>query len=299
MKVKELTANEEQQIIETASAVQSFTEIKPKRGLFEINFKEIWKYRDLIFLFVKRNFTSQYKQTVLGPAWAIIQPLLTTVVFTVVFGNIAGLAPGGVPTFVFYMCGNILWQYFANSLTTTSTTFVANSAIFGKVYFPRLVLPISTVLTNLISFAIQFVFFMIFWAIYLIGGNTIHPNIYMLLLPLLLIEAALLSLGFGIIVSALTTKYRDLSMLVSFGVQLWMYATPVAYAIDGLIPEKWVGIYMLNPMTPVIETFRYAFLGTGSFNGLYYGISWISTAVILFIGVLLFNRVEKTFMDTV
>ena len=275
------------------------TVIKSKRGLFEIDFKELWKYRDLIFLFVKRNFTSKYKQTILGPAWAIIQPLLTTVVFTVVFGGIAGLPTDGIPPFVFYMCGNILWQYFSGCLSETSTTFVSNSAIFGKVYFPRLVLPIATVLTNLISFAIQFVFFLIFWAIYWIQGSGIHPNFMLLILPALLLQSALLALGVGIIISALTTKYRDLSMLVSFGVTLWMYATPVAYAAGDLIPTKWMWLYQLNPMTPILETFRYAFFGSGTFNGLYYGISWMVTIVVLFVGVLIFNRVEKTFMDTV
>lgn len=276
----------------------AMTEIKPKRGLFEFNLKEIWKYRDLILLFVKRNFTTQYKQTILGPAWAIIQPLLTTIVFTVVFGGIAGLPTDGIPTFIFYMCGNICWQYFSTNLTVTSTTFVSNSAIFGKVYFPRLVIPISTVITHLISFAIQMALFLVFWVIYLIKGSAISPNLYLLLLPALLLEMAMLSLGFGIMISALTTKYRDLAMLVSFGVQLWMYATPVAYA-SSLIPEKWMWLYMLNPMTPIIETFRYGFLGAGSFNLVYYLISWGITFVVLFIGVLLFNKVEKTFMDTV
>ena len=278
---------------------QDFTTIKSKRGLLEIDLKELWKYRDLILLFVKRNFTSKYKQTILGPAWAIIQPLLTTVVFTVVFGGIAGLPTDGIPPFVFYMCGNILWQYFAGSLSSTSSTFISNSHIFGKVYFPRLVLPISTVLTNLISFAIQFAFFLIFWVIYWVQGVGIHPNLMILMVPVLLLESAMLALGCGIIISALTTKYRDLAMLVSFGVSLWMYATPVAYAASDLIPAKWMWLYQLNPMTPILETFRYAFFGSGSFNGLYYGISWAITIVILFVGVLLFNRVEKTFMDTV
>ena len=284
---------------DTAITTSQTTVIKSKRGLFEIDFKELWKYRDLVFLFVKRNFTSKYKQTILGPAWAIIQPLLTTVVFTVVFGGIAGLPTDGIPPFVFYMCGNIIWQYFSGCLTETSRTFVSNSHIFGKVYFPRLVLPIATVLTNLISFAIQFVFFLIFWSIYWIQGVGIHPNLMLLTIPALLLQSALLALGVGIIISALTTKYRDLAMLVSFGAQLWMYATPVAYAAGDLIPAKWMWLYQLNPMTPILETFRYAFFGSGSFNGLYYGISWAVTIVILFIGVLLFNKVEKTFMDTV
>ena len=273
-------------------------EILPKRGLFELNVKEIWDYKDLIFLFVKRTFVSQYKQTILGPAWAIIQPLLTTIVFTVVFGGIAGLPTDGIPSFLFYMSGTICWNYFSTNLTVTSTTFVSNAAIFGKVYFPRLVIPISTVITNLISFGIQLCTFFAFWIVYMIKGYSIHPNGCMLLLPLLLIQMAMLSLGVGIIVSALTTKYRDLAMLVNFGVQLWMYATPVAYS-SVLIPEKWIGVYMLNPMTPIIETFRYGFLGAGTINLKYSLISWSVTLLVLFIGVVLFNKVEKTFMDTV
>ena len=273
-------------------------EILPKRGLFEINIKEIWDYKDLIFLFVKRTFVSQYKQTILGPAWAVIQPLLTTLVFTVVFGGLAGLPTDGIPNFLFYMCGTICWNYFSTNLTVTSTTFVSNAAIFGKVYFPRLVLPISTVITNLISFGIQLCTFLVFGIIYMFNGYSIHPNWCILLFPLLLIQMAMLSLGFGIIISALTTKYRDLAMLVSFGVQLWMYATPVAYS-STLIPEKWLGLYMLNPMAPIIETFRYGFFGSGTVTIMYIFISWFITILVLCIGVILFNKVEKTFMDTV
>lgn len=274
------------------------TIIKPKTSLLELNLKEIWGYRDLIGLFVKRNFVSQYKQTILGPLWAIIQPLLTTVIFTVVFGNLAGLAPAGVPSFVFYLAGSVLWGYFSSCLTTTATTFTSNSNILNKVYFPRLVMPISTVLSQLISFVIQFAMFMIFWGYYLIVGANVHPNIYMCLFPLLILQLAALSLGFGIIVSSLTTKYRDLVQLISFGVQLWMYATPVAYDIS-IIPAKFMGLYMLNPVTPVVNTFRYAFLGVGTFDLTYYLISWGITLVVLGIGVILFNKVEKTFMDTV
>ena len=273
------------------------TVIVPKTGWFDLNLKEVWKYRDLIVLFVKRNFVSHYKQTILGPAWAIIQPLLTTVVFTVVFGSLAGLAADGVPSFLFYMSGTVAWQYFSGCLTGTASTFTGNAAILGKVYFPRLVMPISNVLTNLISFSIQFAMFLIFLVIYWIQG-TVQPNLMMLMLPVLVAHMALLSLGVGIIISSLTTKYRDLAMLVGFGVQLWMYATPVAYDI-GIIPAKYMDLYMLNPMTPIINTFRYAFLGVGSVDLGYYLLSWGVTAVILFFGVVLFNRVEKTFMDTV
>lgn len=275
------------------------TKIQQRTGWFDINLKEIIQYRDLIFLFVRRTFVAQYKQTILGPAWAIIQPLLTTIVFTIVFGNLAGLSTDEIPPFLFYMCGNIAWGYFSGCLTATSSTFVTNANILGKVYFPRLVMPISIVITQLISFAIQFAFFIAILTIYAFTpGNNILPNLYMLLSPIILLQMALLGLGFGIIVSALTTKYRDLAMLVSFGVQLWMYATPVAYSLS-IIPNKWMGVYMLNPMAPLIETFRYAFLGSGSFQLGYYLISWGLTIAVLFIGVILFSRVEKTFMDTV
>ena len=276
---------------------QFSTVIVPKSGWFDFHLKEVAKYRDLIFLFVRRNFVSQYKQTILGPAWALIQPLLTTVVFTVVFGNLAGLAPGGVPSFLFFMSGNIAWHYFSTCLTSTANTFTGNARIFGKVYFPRLVSPISTVLTNLISFGIQFLLFAVFLGIFWIRGE-VHPTLYALLLPLLLIHMAMLSLGVGIIISSLTTKYRDLKMLVSFGVQLWMYGTPVAYDIS-IVPERYMTLYMLNPMTPIINAFRTAFLGLGSFDLPHYLISWAVTLVVLFFGLMMFSRVEKTFMDTV
>ncbi len=276
------------------------TVIRPKRGLFEIDLKEVFKYKDLVVLFTKRNFTSVYKQTILGPAWAIIQPLLTTVVFTIVFGNIAHLDTNGIPPFLFYLCGSIAWSYFSTCFTGTASTFVSNAAIFGKVYFPRIIIPVSIVVTNLISFGIQFVFFIGFLIFYVLNPSYgIQPDyILMLLLPLILLQMALLGLGFGIVVSSVTTKYRDLSMLVSFGVQLWMYATPIAYSVAE-VPQKWQGIYMLNPVTPVIETFRQAFLGTGAFSPGYYAISWAITLGVLLLGIIMFNRVEKTFMDTV
>ena len=274
------------------------TVIRPKNGWFDLHLKELLNYRDLIILFVKRNFTSQYKQTVLGPAWAIIQPFITTVIFTLVFGNIAGLAPSGVPTFLFYLSANIIWQYFSGCLTMTSNTFTANAAILGKVYFPRLVMPISSVISQLIPFVIQLAFFLIFWVYYLVVPAGIQPNLYMLLFPLIIFQLALLGLGFGIIISACTTKYRDLAMAVGFGTQLWMYATPIAYDIS-IIPQKYLSLYMLNPITPAVMTMRYAFLGTGYFSLKYYLISWIVTVVVLFIGVVLFSRIEKTFADTV
>ena len=279
------------------------TVIKPKTGWFDLPIRELLRYKDLIFLFVKRNFISLYKQTVLGPAWAVIQPFLTTVVFSLVFGSIAGLAPGGVPSFIFYLSGNVIWGYFSACLTQTSDTFIANSGILGKVYFPRLVMPVSTVLSKLIDFAIQFAFMLIFVVIYTLTNAGVHPNWYMLMTPLLILQLAMLSLGCGVIISAATTKYRDLRMLVSFGVQLWMYASPIAYdmfSMGAFAPgSKYYGLYMLNPVTPVVNVFRYGFLGIGQIDWLYYGIGWITTVVLLFLGVLLFSRVEKTFMDTV
>ena len=273
------------------------TVIVPKTGLFEIDLKEVWRYRDLIVLFVKRNFVSRYKQTILGPAWAIIQPLLTTIVFSIVFGSLAGLSAKGVPTFIFYLSGTVSWSYFSSCLTQTASTFTGNAGIFGKVYFPRLVMPISTVMTNLISFTIQFTMFIGFLIYYTIR-HEVSPNEYMLLLPLLILQMAMLGLGVGIIISALTTKYRDLTMLVGFGVQLWMYGTPVTYDI-GIVPERYMAFYMLNPMTSIINIFRYAFLGIGDISGRYYISSWVITIIMLAIGILLFNKVEKTFMDTV
>lgn len=279
------------------------TVIRPKTGWFDLKLNEVYDYRDLIFLFVKRNFVSKYKQTVLGPAWAIIQPLLTTVVFTLVFGNIAGLAPGGIPSFVFYLSGTILWTYFSNCLSQTANTFVANSGTMGKVYFPRLVMPISTVISELISLAIQYMFLLIFLVYYTITNQGIHPNLWILMTPVIIIQFAMLSLGFGVIISALTTKYRDLAMLVGFGTQLWMYASPIAYdmfSMGAFAPGgKWHILYMCNPVTSIVNLFRYAYLGIGTVEWNYYIIGWITTLVFLFIGIVLFSRVEKTFMDTV
>lgn len=277
---------------------QFTTVIKPQQALLDLKLGELWKYRDLIMLFVRRTFVAQYKQTILGPAWAVIQPLFTTVIFTVIFGNMAGLAPAGVPTFAFYLCGSVAWTYFSGSLTATASTFTANAHVMGKVYFPRLVMPVSTVISNLISFGIQFVFFLLFLVYYVATGSGVAPNWYILLTPVLILQMACLGLGFGIIISALTTKYRDLAMLVGFGVQIWMYLTPVAYD-SAIIPEAYMGLYMLNPMTPVINTLRYAYLGVGSFELGCYLVSWAVTVAVLFLGVILFNRVEKTFMDTV
>lgn len=279
------------------------TVIKPKTGWFDIHLKEVYTYRDLIFLFVKRDFVSKYKQTILGPAWAIIQPLLTTVIFTLVFGRIAGLAPGGIPSFAFYLSGTILWTYFSSCLTRTANTFVSNSNIMGKVYFPRLVMPISTVISELISFAIQFAFLLFFLVYYVLTEQGVHPNVWILMTPLIILQLALLSLGVGVIISALTTKYRDLAMLVAFGTQLWMYTSPIAYdmfSMGAFAPGgKWHGLYMLNPVTSIVNLFRYGYLGIGTMEWNYYFIGWGTTLVFVFAGIVLFSRVEKTFMDTV
>ena len=274
------------------------TIIKPKTGWFDIDLKELFQYKDLITMFVKRDFKTLYKQTILGPLWIIINPLLTTVMYTIVFGNIANISTDGMPQIVFYMLGTTVWTYFSSCLTKTSSTFTGNAAIFGKVYFPRLVIPISTVISGLINFGVQFLMFLGFMAYFMIKGSPIEPNLWILITPLLLVQLAALALGFGIIISSMTTKYRDLAVLVGFGVQLWMYATPVVYPASQ-IGGKLKTLMMLNPVSPIVESFRYAFLGSGSIPWNYLGISVVTTLVVLFAGVVLFSRVEKTFMDTV
>lgn len=275
------------------------TIIRPRSGWKDINLRELVEYRDLIILFVKRNFATRYKQTILGPAWLIISPLFSTVISTFVFGTIAGIPSDGVPYFLFYMCGNgLAWSYFANCINSTSATFTGNAGIFGKVYFPRLVIPISTVLTGLIDLTINFVMFIGFWVYFYFGGAQIHLTWAVILVPVLVVQIAALGLGCGIIISSLTTKYRDLTVLVGFGMSLWMYITPIIYSTTSLPPQL-RAICMFNPMAPVVEVFRYAFLGTGDVDFAYWGISWMVTLIILSFGVVLFSKVEKTFMDTV
>ncbi|MBU2649618.1 MAG: ABC transporter permease [Bacteroidetes bacterium] len=272
--------------------------IRPKRSLFELNLKEIWRYRDLIFLFVKRDFVAKYKQTILGPLWFILQPLLTTLMFTVVFGKIAGIPTEGLPNILFYMAGIVGWNYFSTCLNDTSATFITNASIFGKVYFPRMTLPVSIVISSLITFVIQFVFLIAFMIYYYLRGVPIHIGAEILLVPILVILMAGLGLGFGIIISSLTTKYRDLLHLVKFGVQLWMYATPIIYPLSE-IPEKYKIYVLANPMTPVIETFKTAMLGVGQVNYIQLLYSAGFMVIILAIGIVVFNKVEKNFMDTV
>ncbi len=277
--------------------------IRAQEKKIHIDLKGLKKSRDLIFLWVRRNFVSRYKQTVLGPAWAIIQPFFTTVVFSLVFGEIAGLGAAGVPNFIFYLSGTVIWTLFSNCLNQNATTFVANAGIMGKVYFPRLVMPIATALSQYITFGIQFAFMLIFVIYYVITGQGVHPNLFILFLPLVLIQTTVLGTGLGIIISSLTTKYRDLSMAVGFFVSLWQYASPIAYDMfsrRSLYERRFVYyFYMLNPVTPIINMFRYSFLGTGEIDWLYYGISWVSTIAVAAIGVRMFSKVERTFMDTV
>ena len=274
-------------------------EIKPVSGWFNFHLKDVWRYRDLLMMFVRRDFVAVYKQTILGPFWFFLQPILTTITFTVVFGNIARISTDGIPPLLFYMSGIVSWGYFSDCLTRTSSTFVTNANIFGKVYFPRLVSPLSNIISLLMKFGIQLFLFTCFLIYYLMNGSAnVNPNMYILLTPYLLILMAGLGLGFGIIVSSLTTKYRDFSFLVSFGVQLLMYATPVIYPLSAL-PEKYKWIVLANPMTAIIDTFRFAFLGAGTFDPGNLIYSTIFMIVTLSIGILIFNRVEKTFMDTV
>lgn len=274
------------------------THIKSKTGWFDIDIKELFKYKDLIFLFYKRNYATRYKQTILGPLWLVLNPLITVTLYAFVFGNLAGLATDDTPQFVFYLCSNAIWTFFSTSLTQTSGTFTANAAIMGKVYFPRLVMPISSVLTGILDLVIQLAMLIIIMVGHFVVGYHFNISYTVLLAPVIILQVGLLGLGCGIIIAALTTKYRDLVVLVSFGVQLWMYATPVVYTA-GLIPEKYMSIFMINPMSPIMECWRNAVIGTGEFLLGYWGISWIITLAVLFIGVILFSKIEKTFMDTV
>jgi lipopolysaccharide transport system permease protein len=272
--------------------------IRPQRHWLEMRLGELWQARELIMLFVWRDFVSLYKQTILGPLWYLIQPLLTTIVFTVIFGKIANLPTDGLPQFLFYMSGNVIWSYFAACITKTSNTFTANAGIFGKVYFPRLTVPLSILISNLISFALQLALFLAFLAYFGIAGAAVHPNLWVLITPILVVIMAGLGLGFGIIISSLTTRYRDLQYLVTFGVQLLMYATPVIYPLSS-IGGRYKWLIMANPMTPILETFRFAFLGAGSVNVPNLLYSGCFMVVVILVGILIFNQVERTFMDTV
>ncbi|MDP2159789.1 MAG: ABC transporter permease [Flavobacterium sp.] len=277
-------------------------EISGKKSSFSINYKEIWHYRDLLLLFVKRDIVTFYKQTVLGPIWFIIQPLLTSVIQFVIFSKIADIPSDGVPYFLFVLAGNILWFYFSDSMKATSETFTANQSIFGKVYFPRIIMPLKVVLSNAIKFGIQFVFFLVVLGYYLGQGMAIHPNWYVLLTPLLLLVVAMIALGFGMLISSLTVKYRDLNFVITFGISLYMYITPIVYPTSLVLEKidpKYHQLVYLNPLTSLFDFFKYAFMGSGTldFGGLLY--SFVFSVVIFLVGLVVFNRTEKSFIDVI
>lgn len=273
-------------------------EIKPKASFFHLNLKDVWQYRYLLWLFVKRDFTASYKQTILGPTWHFIQPLFTTITYFVIFNKIAGLSTDGAPPVLFYMSGITIWNYFASCLNSTSNTFVANAGIYGKVYFPRLIVPLSSVASNIVRFGIQFLLlaFIILW--FKVSGIFFNVSFYVLLIPVLLFIMAGIGLGLGIIISSLTTKYKDLTVLIGFAVQLLMYVTPVIYPLSA-IQSKYLYLIQLNPITPLVEAFRFSLLGSGSFTlgSLLYSFGFM--CVVLFAGLLIFSKVERSFMDTV
>lgn len=274
--------------------------IRPKRHAFDINFKEIWQYRDLLYMFVKRDVITVYKQTVLGPIWFIVQPILTTVIYIVVFGNIAKISTDGQPMALFYLAGIVIWNYFAESFNQTSDTFAQNAGIFGKVYFPRLIMPLSKVVSGLIKFFIQLAFFMVVYAWYLVQGEaSVQPNWTMALIPVYILIMAMMGMGAGILFTSMTTKYRDLKFLITFGVQLLMYATPVIYPMS-TIPEGMMKKFiMANPLSPIVESFKYAFLGSGEFSWYTLGYSAAFTAILLIVGIVVFHKTERNFIDTV
>jgi len=274
------------------------TIIKPKNKLLQVDFGEMWQYRDLLSMFVKRDIVTQYKQTILGPAWYFIQPALTTIMYMVVFGGIAKISTDGLPQPMFYLAGIVCWQYFADCINKTSATFTTNQNIFGKVYFPRLIVPLSTVSSNLVRMGIQFLLFIAVYVYFLIMGVKVTPNIYALLLPVLIIMLAGLALGFGILISSMTTKYRDLTILFTFIVQLWMYATPVIYPLSTMSP-KMQKIMSINPLTSIVETFKYGTMGVGTFSWASLSYSFIFILGLLAVGIVVFNKVQRSFMDTV
>lgn len=282
----------------TTNDIQWDLIIRPHRRWFDLRLGELWHYRDLVMLFVWRDFVSVHKQTILGPLWYLIQPILTNLTFTVIFGSIAKLPTDNLPPFLFYMSGTVIWTYFSTCLLKTSDTFIGNSNLFGKVYFPRLAAPVSILISNLITFAIQFALFLLFFIYFALHAAPIHPNLWIFFTPVLLLMMAGLGLGFGILISSMTTKYRDLRFLVQFGVQLLMYATPVVYSVSS-VPARFQFLLRANPLTSIIETFRYAFLGAGSVHPGQLLYSFVFMLVSVVLGSLIFNRVEATFMDTV
>ncbi|MGN1014781.1 MAG: ABC transporter permease [Butyricicoccus sp.] len=275
------------------------THISSRHRWFDLNLKEVWKYRDLIVLFTRRSFVLTYKQTVLGPAWIFLNPLISSIIYAFVFGGIAGIGTDGVPQLLFYLCSNAIWIFFSSCVTNNAHTFTANAGVFGKVYFPRLTTPISNVLAAVIRFGVQMILVLLFLAYYLAKG-AVSPNWWAwLLIPVVLVHLGVMGLGFGIIISSLTTKYRDLAILVNFGVQLWMYVTPIVYPLSQLGDGLMKTILLINPVTAPVEVFRYAVLGRGTIVPAYLALSWAITALVAVFGVMIFNHVEKTFMDTV
>ena len=274
------------------------TVIKPQSNVFDLQLKEVWRYKDLLFLFVRRDYVTFYKQTILGPIWFFLQPVLTTIIFTFVFGRVAGISTNGIPHVLFYLSGIVLWNYFAECINNTSNVFIKNAEIFGKVYFPRIIMPVSIVVSNMMRLGVQLSLFLAVYLFYILQGSELQITHVIALLPLLLLVMAGLGLGIGMIISSLTTKYRDLTFLVTFGVQLAMYASPVIYPISSL-PEKYRWLIIANPMSSVIETFRYGFFGQGSFDWMHLGYSVVFTIVVVLGGAIVFNKVQRSFMDTV
>jgi lipopolysaccharide transport system permease protein len=275
--------------------------LEPDSKWYSLRLKQVFRFKDLLFLFVRRDFVSVYKQTILGPIWFLLQPIITAVIFALVFGLFGSIPTEGIPSLLFYTTGITMWNYFSDTLTKTSDTFTANAGIFGKVYFPRIIVPLSIVFSNLIKFAIQFGLFLVIWLYYLFTTDLLHPNSAIVLVPLLIVIMGFLGLGLGIIISSMTTKYRDLKFVISFGVQLMMYASPIVFPLS-LVTEKYPNykyLLLANPITSIIETFKYGFLGVGVFNWYYLAYSVICTVVIFFIGLIVFNKVERSFMDTV
>lgn len=275
--------------------------IQNKSSLFRLDLHEVWRYRDLLRMYVKRDIITFYKQTILGPMWFFIQPIMTTIMFMFVFGGIAGISTDGVPQAVFYLAGLVCWNYFADCLTKCSDTFNANQQIFGKVYFPRLIVPFSIVISNMVKMGIQLVLFLVVYAYYFIVLGTFEINWTIVLFPVLLLMLASLGLGFGLVISSLTTKYRDLRFLITFGVQLWMYATPVIYPLSVMkqnYPDK-IWFIVANPLTAIIETFKYGFTGVGVFEWNYLLYSFVMSIAVLLLGIIVFNRVQKNFMDVI
>lgn len=273
--------------------------ISPQSKLLSLQLDDMWRYKDLLYLFVRRDFVATYKQTILGPAWFFIQPILTTITYTIIFGNVAGLSTDGLPKMIFYLSGVVCWSYFSDCITTISSTFITNAQVFGKVYFPRLIAPLSVVISKLIKLGIQFLLFIVALFYYIVFEDTVvNPNIYLLLSPILVLLMGAMGLGLGLLISSLTTKYRDMRFLITFGVQLLMYGTPVIYPLSE-VPEKYRLLVTLNPISSIIETFRYGYLGSGTLNPYHLMYSSTFTIIVLVVGIIVFNKVEKTFMDSV